>query len=490
MKRLLFINLAIALQGTPSALGSFCPDTADPSVPVCPEVGLLSEQYPIAAVVVSDHAMGSSFVVDYLKNIFRSHGDQAPLAYAIVKEENRAEIERQIRAAASTPAQGEAWVKRLRYPPGPKVMWHQDYFDSFHDPETGKPQLRFVDGYRTNNSKVRGEGFKAALPSMNEDCGVTEGAPLVGNGGYNNAKAGGNLEAVGDFCLIGRGEFASDEDLKTYAQSVCGGLENFVETPSQFLLAGHTDEFFKTIPIPGKAAPCNFALAIASPAKALELLEQNKSAPAFDRFPAVAVERGVLKDVCEKMTAQPSAVPPIPQGPANKGSGGQSQFSPLFPLFFEVAVAETSKPHACSRKKNGDLLRFIQGDSELRTLNEQVESRMQGFIGSLKSRISAKYPGCDPPVVKVPQLFYGAGNFDGAKSRSIFPNPTNGEYSNGHYLLPDPLNDTLGNGFRRELSALGVTQSVIDTQIAHRNTGNLHCLTHAIRYCRPRGGSR
>lgn len=460
---------------------SACPNTMDASVPLCPEIGLLSEQYPISAVTVSDDAGGAQFVGDYLTGVFKSQRKSPPMAYVIVEDKAYEEVVQRLKKEASSPEEADEWIARLQRPEMKPYNWQQDYFDSFHDPKTGKAQLRHSERY----PRVSKADFNNLVQAMNANCGETAGRPLTFEGTLVDGVSGGNLEAAGDFCLVGRDHFVSDSEYKAYAKNVCGNLDNLIETPSEFLRVGHTDEFYKTIPIPGRSPPCNFAMAVASPSKAMELLERDAAQPAFSRVPKIDNNR-TYRSLCRSLGDLPKGAPPVE--PAVPGTKGKTQSFLELLLKPKAAAANAGDYAACSKMTNADLLKIIQNEPDLKALNEQVDAKMKAFAERMKARVSAKYLGCNPPVIEVPQLFHGAGVFEKAQSLSIFPNPTNGEYVNGHYLMSDPVNKSFGDEFRKQLSALGIPQTLINTDFAHKNMGNLHCSSHAIRYCRPRGG--
>lgn len=475
--------LLFALMGAPfaGATGVTCPNPNDPSVPLCPTTGILSEQFPVSAVMVSDVGGEARFATEYLAGVFRAQPEPLPQAYLMVKDENFVQIQRLLMQKAPSREVGERWLKQLNRPEGvPRFNWQQDYFEAFHDPVTGRGRLRRVAQYPSG--MMPEAAFHNLVKALNAKCGELHGAPILHSGPGVNGVSGGNLEAAADFCLVGRNSFKTDAFYREYAKSVCGTLDDLVETPSQFLAAGHTDEFFKTVPIPGQRPPCNFAMAIASPRKAFELLEANAKLPAFSRRPEKMEMSGTYKSLCrafDDMRWLPGSVP------GGTPRGGQSLWRVLAP---RVARADENILARCVAKmNNGDLKRLVEKHPDLGPLNRQVQERMDAFVKSFKERIKKRYPGCDPPVIEAPQLFWGGGEFETAKSRSIFPNPTNGEAIGAHYLMSDPVNQVFGDEFRRQLKALGVEPTVVNTDFAHRLTGNLHCSTHAVRYCRPRG---
>lgn len=466
---ILFVAHASAVQ---------CPNYSDPSVPECPEIGLLSEQYPIAAVTVADDEGKAGFVGDYVLNVFKSQPKNPPIAYVSGSEETRKALLARIDREAP-PGLKEKWKRQIRENGAKSYNWQQDFFESYHDKKTGRPALRRVRGYANGGFDADLE-FPKMMQSMRGDCGIHEGQPLSLDGPIVDGMSGGNLEALGDFCIVGQDRLG--ERHAAYAKSACGDdPKNIVKAPTEFMAVGHTDEIFKTIPLPGKSPPCNVALAVASPRRAMELLEANGADKMLNRGADVR-NSGSYGDVCDAFKKLKPTDSPAP-------TKGQSRLFELLAKRFSAraGIGVVADGDAGCDLSNADLAKTMKSDPELKALNEQVQARMNRFVGELKLRLAAKYPGCEPEVLEFPQLFVGGGDFENARALSLFPNPTNGEIVGKNYLQPQAGNDAFAKDMKEKLKKLGLEQKPINTDFAHRLQGNLHCSTHAIRYCRPKG---
>lgn len=151
----------------------------------------------------------------------------------------------------------------------------------------------------------------------------------------------------------------------------------------------------------------------------------------------------------------------------------------------------------CYGMTNMDLAKIIEEDFELKEFNEAVEKRTQEFKKDLLARLKKQYPQCSPKTVELPDLFLGEMDYDSenptyviGSADSIFPNPTNGEIVQSTFILPEPVNPAFKEDIEKSVQALGLKADYIDTHFAHVLNGNLHCSSHAIRYCRPQGGTK
>jgi hypothetical protein len=461
---------------------------------------------------------GSKWVADYLTGVFQAQPKNPPMAYVAVTPQQLEEVKEMLRARASNAKEAEQWISKLRVSSAGTFNWQQDYFVVGHNPRTGQPVLREVGGY--NNSGFRSaDHFPKLAQDFQRDCSNVDVGPRLTNSEFVGGMSGGNISAAGGLCLVGDDHFSGGRggaQWQGYAKQVCGSLDNAVAPPSRFLAVGHTDEFYKTIPDPTKPPPCNFAIALASPRKALELLRQSGSdkALAADEVDPQDLEKSnslaVYRELCDRYEVFKSKNPDEDGGSPTKGQSywllpailrpafasliiensgkNDEEGSPEIPSSTEAqgtSEAEKPKPPVdCMNMTNRELADMIEKDDDWGPLNKEIQIEMDKFRDELLAKYKEKY-GCTPDVIEVPGVFRGAGNFDNAGALSIFPNLTNGEYINGKYLAPNSVNKAFGNDFKNQLAKRGISTKSIDTAFAHRTQGNLHCSTHAVRYCRP-----
>ncbi len=470
-----------------------CVDSNRASVPECPNSSLLSEQYPIAAVSVSTQSGGARWAANYLREVFEaSPQNELPVAYVSASESEYSQVLALLRAESGK-NDIEKWLSQIQRTQSRGYNWQQDFYESFHNPRTGRPVLRQV----VQDTRVREQDFQFLSDAMRNDCASETGPQLRLDSGLVGGMNGGNLEAVGDFCIIGRDHFESDSDFREYSRNVCGEGE-VIEAPSQFLTVGHTDEFYKTIPIPGRSPPCNFAMMIGSPRKAMELLRQNPDSRVFQMNEEDLLRASQRQSnypwLCRRyreLIRSRRENPPT-RSPTRRGGGTTWLEYFLYKpsrAGIEVGIASSNNIQEdipCTNMKNSDLYQILNSAEEIKNLNDTIQSNMDQFITHLRGRISARYPGCNPDIIEAPQVYYGANNFNSARATSIFPNLTNGESVNATYIMPSPVNAVFGRSVEETLHRYNIQTREIDTSFAHMLNGNLHCSSHAIRYCRPK----
>ncbi|WP_374080325.1 protein-arginine deiminase family protein [Bdellovibrio bacteriovorus] len=151
----------------------------------------------------------------------------------------------------------------------------------------------------------------------------------------------------------------------------------------------------------------------------------------------------------------------------------------------------------CYNMTNKDLAKIIESDQEMKDFNEAVEKSIQEFKKDLLAKLKAKYPQCSPKTIDIPDIYTGMMDYGQQPAKyavgsglSLFPNPTNGEIVGDTYIMPEPVNPAFKSEIDKQVKGLGLKTDYIDTHFAHAKQGNLHCSSHAIRYCRPQGGAR
>lgn len=466
----------------------------DPSVPECPTSGseILPETYPIMAAVVSDDMGGAKWVKSYVMGVLKAQPEKPPQFLMPVSDETYAAVVAEIKKQAPNAQTAQKWIASLAKVPGNTWNWQQDYFESFFDKNTGKPSIRAVTGYGRE-----GNSFQNLSATLKQTCGLSPGLDLDTIGGYGGIKSGnygGNIEAIGDFCVLGSDHF-DDYQWKKYQDNFCGGVKNAIKAPSYFLAVGHADEMFKTIPIPGKTGACNFAVGIASPRKALQLLKQNQN----DRFFTFdsdskdgaldKMQYGGYRKACHMMEKSKSNNQQ--QGSSVRGiSLLQKLINPAHAGSYVISPLDVS---ACYDAKNSDFVKAYEADPEMSQFNNLVQADMDAFAADIKAKFKERH-NCEPQIVELPFIYQGSLTTDAkgkivpemGSSVSLFPNPSNGEAVESTMILPETVNGSFKKYLTEENAKLGLKTEYIDSHFAHRNMGNLHCSSHVMRYCRPK----
>lgn len=523
--------------GQASAVGT-CPAwLTSQSVPACPAGGstILPENYPATALVVSDRSVGSSSSADdfapaFVEQALLAAGDQVPLILLPVRESTFARITERVAALAARPGNArfrERWAQALvRVPDAPSFTWQQDYFESFVDPASGMPTPTRIRGYAQ-----AGDSFSALSGAM-----ATSGACYRSGGGPAPARTippttrafhvpqdvgtmGGNIEGLpGGLCLHG-----NNQAWEGFAEHYCGSRDNQVVIDVSWLAVGHADELVQTIRRPGVDPPCDFALLVPSPARALEALRSEPNA----KFAELYFNPGTVsteiawserartppfRDACRIAWRGKNAVLFSPGAPDIVPPPGSVPATALLDLLVRPAgAAVPNRPGDCNRSDgvlgltNKDLQVAFEALDNLAIINAVVQAKMNNLKAQLKARIRSRLPSCPVEFVDVPTLYQGGHpillpNTEGlpidqqyslpnGMVEPLLPSPVNSVSLGDRVLAPHPQNGAFARAFDRSLKALGTRSSFVDTfEYAHLGTGNLHCATHSLRFCRPDSG--
>lgn len=299
-------------------------------LPLCaqtPQPQILSDNYPVGAIVVSSPD-SSSKALDPMQTTFdfihkmANFNDPLPLIVVPLTKTQYESLKAKLLASDLDPQKKEILFKRLAHAetPGGSYTWQQDYFQSTVG-SNGQVLLRPNQLYM-NNRRASGAHFDG-ISKILASCGVAVGEPLDPKNFLKPGEklpggtSGGNIEALPDgSCLIGDDAFPSRDSYDNFVKNICNPKDN-IRVPTHWLDVGHTDEIMKVLPNPNGKAPCNFSVALASPDLAIELLEKNpeemfispENTPAEYRNTEemISVRREVndsLGKVCEKLDTQ------------------------------------------------------------------------------------------------------------------------------------------------------------------------------------------
>ncbi len=511
------------------------------SAPLCSENGIsmLDDRYPVMGATVSTGQGGVKFVSEFVDKLMESSQSQPIVTVVSTKEEFQQIVDSINKKTNLSNEEKRSRLTKIRHlnyefkknsiESARRLNWQQDFFVSQFDSKTGLPLLREVPRYLSKKSIS--PKIVTDISDSFSACGVKTGEPLksqstellVGTYGGNTAGFPGGL------CLLGRGGFDTDEQWQYYAKQVCGDLDRVVKTPSEFLKVGHTDEFMNVIKLPSESEPCNFAIAVASPRKALEVMENTSEEKLFEseflesesidgspnnsivrvcssilrqkldsfRFPMKRIEESAPAKTTVKWI-QSAIIPESFAGSVERSTGVDESNPEVRKMTDKLRDIDDLKK-SCGDLKQSDLLNLYKNPmagyagealaSKFRLTQDAIQKRMDSFKIELKEKLKKALPQCEPQIVDVPYLF--EGNYD-AKEKSVtgalslFPNPTNGQMLEKTYLAPKAGNKAIQKSIEETYKKLGVDVKTVDTFFAHTQNGNLHCSTHLLRYCRPR----
>ena len=480
----------------PQTMG-FIPSEA----PFCPEQGsLMSEQYPVMAMTISTDVGGIPFVVDTIRETFAAQSKPLPYVFVNTRRELYPQL---LSALAALPGWNKEMEKRVR-PVFASALdewnemqpftdnWQQDYIKGFFDARTGLPVSRISPSYDGIGD------IKERLQQELSACGVHSSSPLS-TPTKMNGYSGGNFDAgPAGSCILGTSDLTRAQ-WSEFAAKTCEGLTPLA-APSDWTPSTHADEIVKYLPLPG-GGKCDFAIAFASPERALEVLEKNAdelifergrhSAPEFERIIGGLAGLGTVCGIHQKTAFEKREKYQIPPYEMSTLKG----LPTIGPRHSSYTVGGFDR---CDDLTNGKLRSIVLQDPALREVNELIQKKMKAFKEQVLAQVKTKLPGCQPKVLDFPSLFAGRivverdgshrlGRLsEGVSHPSVFPSPTNGHLIGRTYLAPEPYNKAFKREIESQLHAHGLRARFVDTIQSHALLGNLHCTTQVFRYCRPR----
>jgi hypothetical protein len=503
----LFVIFAFATAHAQSACQKVDPSRHD--VPACPASGLLPDNlYPAMALTISDSEGGPEFVRSVVQKVIAANPSAPPQFLIGASPETIEAVRKDIQSSSIDPKIKALYLSAITRTPDNDYNWQQDFMQPYVDTKTGRPVLREVSQYKNVRSEVI-KSFKNIV-SEGASCGIRAGPPLSSKETIVNGMFGGNIEGgPGGLCLLGDDHFA-DGQWDEYAKSACANSKAIVKVPTKFLSVGHVDEVVTTVRVPGKKAPCDFAILVASPREGLKALRKNPKAQAVS-YAGADQKTNYERTLYQAERLAPSPFEDVCQAYFNQRenrsieSKARSRSVSWVDRLIPRALAET-KPGAggaqdgCDQVPSGDLAEAIQKDPELGPYNESIQKDLDRFKQDYAAALKAANPTCgEPTLIDVPDLFHGktvekdgkivAAEGDSWNGLSVYANPTNDVQIGKTVLLPDPGNENFRHALNEKLEALGLKTDYVDTFFAHAKQGNLHCSTNVIRYCRPLRGA-
>lgn len=266
---------------------------------------------------------------------------------------------------------------------------------------------------------------------------------------------GGNIEVLPEGTLV-VGDSSTPALREAFAQ--LGYADRMVVLESDWLRVGHVDEYVTFLPEP--ESPLGFAIAKASPTRALELLK------GLD--PAAMEEQLKVAVVAATRYAWTN--------PRQLKSDRQT---------LQERLHEVSYIYRDLVTPPAELAPDLRGWVDV---NRKVAAIIDRNVERLVEVIAARHGGLRPEVVAVPVLF---DTLDG-KSVAITPDSVNMIVLGRHLVIPDPLLPVLREEVHRVLARRGHHPHLVPNWTYHSLDGQLHCGTAVFRHpnrllFRPRG---
>jgi hypothetical protein len=512
--------------------------------PLCPDSGstILDETYPTQAFVVSvqgyqtsssfssysqepDNQLPANFIISILQSYNTDTPEIIVPAAKSEFEELIKKIQDNLLKSGLSPLIIQKQLSSIKHVDAQSYTWQQDYFESFISPDTGRPVVREVSSYGNLSSMEKSasiNGFK----SKSDGCAIEIGRPLKDfkgtKGGdpkttsWGNGEMGGNIEGLpGGLCLKGNNQ--AEEFVSQY----CGPREsgNAVEVDVGWMVVGHVDEIIKVVPVFPKKTPeeCNFSIWLASPRLGIEVLREpgvgskkfidhsDLTESEFNQKLHDIIITSAGKELCSLLKDFV-----IDEGKDNGNVPSSKAKGAYFWHFFSRGLIQNSyaddsggsTANNCSKKlaniTNGEMASLMEKNKYFQTMNNLVQEKMDANRMVIDKKIKERLPQCkEIKFVEVPDLFYGHGlaEVDGktelpepGNARSLFPNPTNSVLANQTMIVPMGPNLEFNLHVKNSLANQGLKSKFVDTwNYAHSGDGNMHCSSHSLTYCSPRG---
>lgn len=551
---------ALFLFYLPALASGECPAWAmSQYLPPCPgtDTRKLPETYPALAYVISDAVAGNPHKSETLRDsysarvafeILTANVQEKPQVIVQTTGENFSRILELIRTKLSkshTPEDIQKILSRVKRADVPQIkitvdwssgkkafvadkeVWQQDYFSSLIDVKTGAISIHPIDPNREKH-------LDSIMKSL-EGCPIySKGESLISKedlSGFvpGSRDSGGNIQALpGGLCVHG------DNQSPQVSKRYCGSPNDEVILDTSWLNVGHVDEIVNVVKAPHNGAPCNFAVNIASPRKALELmnLPENQQKPFFDfqgsdaSFADAVYDvsgAGNLLQLCQAFTAQKEKLIAACQERPDSFAGIDQDL--LLNLTRKINALDSIRPmksgdydllarncdvNLVERLSNKAVAFLFTHDPHLSAVNDLIQAKMDKNREILNVRLKERFPSCEIDIIEVPNLFSGApvvakdGRPTFAKafqaatpsgpniaipheqSKSLVPNPTNGIVVGNTYIAPHPRNEAFYSYLQSEWKKRGVDSRFVDTfRELHFGGGQLHCATNSLRVCRP-----
>ncbi len=485
------------------------------AAPPCPKGStVLPDTYPALAHVVSDDfnphygnwaphpnvpywtEIKSKMAVEFTLNALKSSDPKTPLFYLPVHETTLKLIREAIgEATKGDSGKRKRWLGALVPMKSSPYVYLQDPMKAVRGQTPGTVELRPIPSHLKNKID---EPFtvEAFAEEANKACPLIRlGSPITLASGetQGDGHAGGNI--VG---LPGGLVTRSNNHSPAFAHQYSGGKDNLVGIETDWLYVGHADEVINTIANPRGEAPCNFAIAVASPRKAMELLSDEKQralpfveAPAGSKVVTLEEESSYRNKfslwwLCNPWTNY--------QNERLKVAGKPE-------MTYDEEAAFLKK---CSGMNTGEVVDVIKQFPQFSVTYELTQQRLDGIRDAAVSRITEKIPACRDKikVVEVPVLYQPMFKpielTDGKPGdpvekryvlpkgavRAWLPNMVNGVGSGNSLISPFPHNKAFREYMQNAMKEMGAESRFADDYYyAHLGSGNVHCATHTMRFC-------
>ncbi len=465
------------------------------TLPSCPKkndkISGLDNTYPTGATFVLYSGDNDNFVYDYAKNYLKEFSS-GKLNIILPKNlisnlKNNPELLSVLNSKR---------VNIIETKTTPKVSrWIQDSFQFVL--KDGKPTIMQLKNHAESNTS-----FEDRLAcELAKKCDIPYYLPpdFIESKDRNSMDSGGNLEVLpgGTFYTgiiksegygfnHGLGEERKipymSKNQKITKEKLINQGNKLLELDVSFLNVGHVDEIVNIVKT-NKPAPCDFAVMLASPQKAFDLLEKDikniKQGYNFDSifqyfFTNVAhasieglTPSGGSNDKCKDYSFRAL------RGMGERSVISKSTISEIYKKKCingqEVSNFLKSREYQILKKQN------LEGGDKF-SPKEIMENNKKLIVNELKNSTNCKTPA----ILEIPVFFRSGGSYLPDLVNGVVETPP-GEASK--VLLPRTYFEEFDNYVQKKLGELGIDTSFVHDIGYHLLNGEVHCGTNSARIC-------
>ncbi|OFZ05177.1 MAG: hypothetical protein A2X97_10310 [Bdellovibrionales bacterium GWA1_52_35] len=411
----------------------------------------IPDNAPVGAVFVSD-AVAPTYLLDFVRTV----NESAPLAKINVLSDDR-EATLSVLKRLSNYSQIRDQINLIPVRTFASSKWPQDAFQV----------VRTSRGYKLLGLDPRsGNRIASAIAAYCEDLSA-ESITIISE---NNPDHGGNIEALpnGDFLISGE----TSPGLANYLADLSGSAP--VLAIAGFLQVGHVDEMFTVIGVPGRPAPCNYALVFASPRLAIDQLGRNRNDPLISLPWSTSVpSKPSVNDV---FTTQITVK--YNEGNWMKGNSTSSLEDQLTSAGLSIKQLGLSK-HSSGGGFPAYVFKGTYADFNVKLAQVIIDHNRAIIIARLRKWEQENKCNSPPLIAELPTLW-------NEQRKPLFPNPVNGVSLGNRFIMPEPHNPSLKQLIIRQLDSIGVAPVFIDNyDTYHQLGGEVHCSSNVVRLCKP-----
>ncbi len=378
--------------------------------------------------------------------------------------------------------------------------WMQDSFE--FTSLDGKPAIYQLEHYREERSSFEDRLACQIAKSCNLPYFIPPDMVDPYNSDINSLNSGGNLETMPGGTLYrgivksnGFSNYNMPEDTRAPYQtdyqriqreSLEAAGNKVLDLDTSFLSVGHVDEIINIVKT-NRPAPCDYAVILASPEKAFELMEATaaRTAPTPEEL-----EQELTQPTKKRISSSFSLIENRPQRDIDCSEVGYYSLAVegISNRLSPERVEEIYNLHCMDEQS---IHSFVESDEYQILKNENLEGYnpgdpsisdvMQENRDALVAELARTTECSNPPIVEAPVFFRGGVSYaPDLVNGVVHPNAQN----TSSIIMPRTYFQPFDQYMEKELSSLGVGSSFVHSVGYHILDGQVHCGTNSARICK------